>query len=151
MPDAPLRFVAPDDSRGSLLQMAPLVDIVFLLICFYLFVSQTINEQADPRVSLPVMTADVAAPEQPAEIVINVLAPGTSGGGELIVLGQTVNASELDVLLRNEAAKARAAGQSLRVVVRADRRQRFRSLQEVLVTCKRAGLSQVILRAGDEP
>ena len=56
---------APDAARG--LQVAPLIDVVFLLICFFMLASQLIQYQKDPAVELPVMANAKGAGEQPTD------------------------------------------------------------------------------------
>jgi biopolymer transport protein ExbD len=56
----------------------------------------------------------------------------------------------LPALLRAELTRAADGGEPFRVVVRADRRQRFGRLDEVFRLCRRAGLGRVIFRARQE-
>jgi biopolymer transport protein ExbD len=135
-----LNFASPPRRRVAI-RMAPLIDIVFLLICFYLLVAELIRSQKDPTVALPAMAHAAAGEEVPAEVVVNLRADAT-----VTVNGVEV-AERLTRLLRAERAKAARTSQPFRVVVRADRRQRFGRLDEVLVACKRAGLATIVFRA----
>ena len=138
-------FSPPRRGRPAALQMAPLIDIVFLLICFYLLVAQLIRTQKDPAVDLPVMVYASSAAEAPAELVVNLRADGS-----VTVGGRAVADGELPRLIHAELARAVEAGTPLRVVVRADRRQRYGKLDELLRLCKQAGLSKVVFRAREE-
>lgn len=131
-----------ETQRRTALQMAPLIDIVFLLICFYLLVSQLIQHQRDPSVQLPAMVSPVAQVEAPAEIVINLRADG-----KITIDGRPVPLETLVAVIAGELKRHEAAGTALRVVVRADKRQRFARLDEVLAACREAGLPQVIWRS----
>ena len=124
--------------------MAPLIDIVFLLICFYLLVSQLIQHQRDPTVQLPVMTSQEAVMEAPAEIVLNL-----RNDGSVTVDGRRVPLGSLAGFL---AAQVRHAPPNVspRVVIRADRRQRFGLLAEVQHACREADIDHHILRARKE-
>jgi biopolymer transport protein ExbD len=124
------------------IQVAPLVDTVLFLIWFYLLVGQLVMYQKDPTVELPRMDSPLAQTELPAEVVVNLRQDGL-----ITVSGQAVATAALAPLIAAEMAKARQAGQELRVVVRPDRRQRFARLDEVLQSCRRAGLTQVVFRA----
>jgi len=124
------------------IQVAPLVDTVLFLIWFYLLVGQLVIHQKDAAVQLPAMASPMSTVEVPAELVINVRQDST-----ITIDGRPTETAALGRLVASELAKAQAAGQQLRVVVRADRRQRFALLDEVLRTCRRAGLSQVVFRA----
>jgi biopolymer transport protein ExbD len=126
------------------LQMAPLIDIVFLLICFYLLVSQLIQHQKDPAVQLPAMAQRTTDVETPAEIVLNLRADDG-----VTVEGRTIPIDRLAEFL--SAQRRGIADESrLRVVIRADRRQRFGLLAKVQHACRQAGIDRHILRARKE-
>ena len=126
---------------GTTMQVAPLIDIVFLLICFYLLVAQLISTQKDPTVELPEMASPAARPEDPAEFVINLRHDGT-----VTVEGRPVELRAVRAMLAEQLARAERTKQPLRVVVRADRRQRFGKLDELLKVCRQAGARQVVYR-----
>ena len=138
----PLRFV--DGAHADLpgLHFAPLVDIVFLLICFYLLVAQLVQDQKDLSVELPVMASLVAPDEGPAELVINLRSDGT-----VRVDGRTIRRSDLRAMLSDQLARARRRRELLRVVIRVDRRQQYGKLDsQVLSACCQAGVRQVAVR-----
>ena len=137
-----MSFASPDEDRAFAIQVAPLIDIVFLLICFYLLVAQLIGSQKDPSVQLASMSDQVLAAEAPAELVINLRDDGT-----VTVGGRPVRMSGLRALLADEKSNAAQAGQRFSVVVRADRRQRYGKLDEVLRLCRQAGVGKLIFRA----
>jgi len=150
MPDIKLavQFEEPGEPEPVLLQVAPMVDIVFLLICFFMLTAQLVQSQKDPAVLLPPMPHATAEVEAPAEVTINLRADGA-----VTINGQAVSVGSLPGRLTDEKARARREGRLLRVVVRADRRQRFAALDDILGACRRAGLAQVVFRAQreDEP
>jgi len=145
-PPHALHFVPAEPAASPRIQVAPLVDIVFLLVCFFMLTSQLIQRHKDPAVELPVMTSPDAAHEVPAEVTVN-LRPD----GALSVGGRRIAVDDLDGILAAHLARAQRRGEALRVVVRADRRQRFARLDEVLDVCRRVRLPQIVFRArGDE-
>jgi len=134
LPDAP--------ASDSGIAVAPLIDIVFLLICFYLIVSQLMENQKDPLVILPAMASPLASVELPADVTINLRQDGL-----VSVAGRKVAVEQLPALLRQRQALAGSQGRTVRVVVRADRRQSFARLDQILKACQEAGLGQVVFRA----
>lgn len=141
-------FSAGDrDGIGSLpkLQVAPLIDTVLFLIFFYLVVGQLVMHQKDAGVQLPAMASPLAAQETPAEVIIN-LRPD----GAIVVAGQIVTLDQLAGLIQSELGKSGRAGQSLRVVLRADRRQQVKMVNDILQRCRDAGLKEVVFRAQRE-
>ena len=134
-------FVSPEPRSGVTVHVAPLIDIVFLLICFYLLVAQLISDQKDPSVELASMANPALRSETPAEMVINL-----RHDGAVTVGGRTVSLPALQAMLSDQLAAAGHAGETLHVVVRADRRQQYGKLDEVLKTVRRSGITQIVFR-----
>lgn len=123
-------------ARGPSIGVAPMVDIILLLICFYLFVSRFVETREDPTVTPPVITHRVEEDRHAADIVINVRADQT-----MIVNGQQFTLEQLSQMLRSEQ------WQQSNIVIRVDYRQRFGLVDEVMESCREAGFSKVVLRA----
>lgn len=140
-----LQFSAPESPGDVALQVAPMIDIVFLLICFYLFVGQMVSSTHDSAVNLASMTNQIAAAEMPAELVVNL-----RQDGKVTVEGREVSPGSLSALLREQVSLASGNKQVLRVVVRADKRQRYASLDDVLKTCRDCGIDAVVFRTIEE-
>ncbi len=137
-----LQFIPDEPTHEVDIQVAPLIDVVFLLICFYLLVSQLITTQKDPSVVLPVMGTLAAVSEQPAEFVVNL-----RDDGAIVIGGRSVSLAVMHSLLSEQLAHSREKNETLRVVVRADHRQRFGKFDDVLRTVRNAGARQVVFRA----
>jgi biopolymer transport protein ExbD len=142
-----LQFEQATDHETIALQVAPLVDIVLFLICFFMLASEMVGSQKDPAVSLPHMSSPLAESETPAEVTVNLRADGA-----ITVDGRVVALDRVPALVSGQAGLAGRDGRPLRVVVRADRQLLFAALDDVLVACRKAGLGQVIFRAtAEEP
>jgi biopolymer transport protein ExbD len=139
---ATLDFGGRENDYEAKLQLAPVVDLVLFLIWFYLLVGHFVVSQKDADVELPVMASPAASKELPAEVVINLRADD-----KVIIAGKEYAGAALIAAIRQEMTKAQAGGQGLRVVVRADRRQSFAKLDEVLRYCRVAGVRQIVFRA----
>jgi biopolymer transport protein ExbD len=129
------------DERHPHIGMAPLVDIVLLLICFYLLVMQSIQNQVDARVQLPVVSGHRTTEIRPAELVINIDVAGT-----ITLNGEAVDEAALLRLLHLEQDKALWSGRRISVVIRADARQTFDALDGAMAVCREAGISTVVVR-----
>jgi biopolymer transport protein ExbD len=140
-----IRFEHVTEHETIALQVAPMVDIVLFLICFFMLASEMVQGQKDRSVELPYMKSPLSAVETRAEIIVN-LRPD----GAVAVEGENLSLDSLAGLLAGESQRAHSRGRPLRVVVRADRRQRFAALDDVLGACRRAGLEQVVFRATGE-
>ncbi len=97
----------------ALIDLTPMIDVVFLLIVFFMTTAQFANMNKE-RLELPRESGERAAGSE-AGIVVNLRA-----NGEIIVAGAPVT---LESLLRRVAAEITKAGsaQDLDLLVRADR------------------------------
>jgi len=130
------------DSARPHIGMAPLVDIVLLLICFYLLVMQSMQSRADDRIELPRMANNQTAEVAPAELVVNIDADGAVN-----INGEAIELTRLGDLLRTEHDQAQSKGKQLNVVIRADGRQHYGPMRAALRACRDAGLPGAIIRA----
>lgn len=141
---ATLRF-NPDDKTDEAeprIGMAPLVDIVLLLICFYLLVMQSMQARTDDRIELPKIAGDLTTELAPAELVLNINVQGV-----VSLNGQVIEPDSISDVLRGERARAAEAGQAVNVVIRADGRQRYAMLDAALAACRDAGMGVVTIRS----
>jgi biopolymer transport protein ExbD len=140
-----IQFEKDKHPRPIGLQVAPMVDIVLLLVCFFMLTSQLVQSHKDPTVMLPWMKNPLSAPETRSELIVNLRADGG-----ITVNGQAVAPASLTGFVGGEFRRAQSEGRPLRVVVRADRRQRFAALDDCLAACRKAGLGQVVFRTQED-
>ncbi len=122
--------------------MTPLIDVVFLLIVFFLVSSHLVKQEA--QMPLPLPTADsgpTAVDEQGERIIVNVLA-----GGRILLAGNVVVRDELAKRLRNELQRFQGEHKDrddLEVRIRSDRRVPYANVEPILLSCARAGIWNV--------
>ncbi|MDX2131237.1 MAG: biopolymer transporter ExbD [Planctomycetota bacterium] len=124
---------------GAKVNVTPLIDVVMVLIVFYLIVGNLARERLAP-VDLPatgVGTAEDAAPT----LIITVAREGE--GARVVVDGAPVAAGALEGLLR---ARVPDPGTAI-VQLRADRSLAYEDVRPVLDACRRVGLTSVRLVA----
>lgn len=116
-------------------QMAPMIDMVFLLLVFFMCVSSL--AQADKRtpVELP-ESAESKVPEELADRAIVTVQPG----GAVFIGGESTDLPELGRRLRT----AMKENPRLRLQVRADRQATFAEIKTVLRACAEAGAYEII-------
>ncbi|HEV2294284.1 MAG TPA: biopolymer transporter ExbD [Tepidisphaeraceae bacterium] len=139
---AVMRFEKAEDGRPPRISFIPLIDIVLQIICFYLFVSAGVQSYQDASVELPVMRAEQLTSERPSEFTINLGADGTMN-----VNGAPLDVAALPAALEAAKTKAVELNQHLMVAIRADRRQQFALLDNVLQACREADVPAVSLRS----
>lgn len=110
-------------------QLAPMIDVVFLLLCF--FVASQLFAQWESEIDIQLPTAKSAATPQrlPGEIILNVRADGA-----VVVSGRSFDAEGLDRLLAQLVELY--PGQP--VVIRADRATPYQRVIAVIDACRRA-------------
>ena len=121
-----MQFRRPSESQVSI-NMAPLVDVVFLLVIFFA-VSTTFLETSGLKLELP--SSNATAERQPSELTVLLAADGTlSFDGEIVELAQ------LGGLLR----PALDESERKLVVLRADREARHGEVVAVMDAIRDAG------------
>lgn len=116
--------------------MTSLIDVVFLLLIFFLVATNFTRREMDHTVVLPESEAGVKAEPVPSRLVINIREEGT-----LVVNGSVMTEAELRGLVRDfvRAYPARPA------VIRADARVPYRSVMNVFGICRAGGIKNVDL------
>lgn len=116
--------------------MSPMIDLVFLLLIFFMIASTMITYQKDDRVRIPI-ALDSEVPNTFANrIVFNVLMDGSVADE----MGATVTLEQVEQLVTQ--AKAQTPG--LKLHLRADAKARHDKVQDVIAASGRGGVSNVI-------
>lgn len=128
-----IRDEALDDEPE--LSMAPMIDIVFQLLIFFLAATTFANEdERSLELELPRAESGVTSDAAPREIVVEVLRDGRT-----FVSGAEIRTADLAADLRERADGDR----DVPITVRGDRLATHASIVSVLDACGVAGLSNV--------
>ena len=132
-----MRLHSREFSHGCEIKIAPLIDVVFLLIIFFMVVSQFTQMEAE-TLQLP-QAAHGEEPTQsiPRRIIVNVLVDG-----DIVINGLAHSSSAFDELL---SAQSSSQAQRPTVIIRADRKTPARHIRAILVACARHGITGVNL------
>lgn len=128
----------PNNLRaGSLgFNMTPMIDVVFLLIIFFLVSSHLAKQETHLQLPLPVAdSGNKSVDESTARVTINVLSDGS-----LLLAGKKVDPTDLQQRLLNRVADV---GSSLQVRIRSDRTAPYRFVEPVMLACSRTGIWDV--------
>ncbi len=127
-----LRARAPLHHPG--IQLAPLVDVLLLLLIFFLMTWNAARNENELDVKIPKATAAKEKSAPPGDVVINV-----KSDGNVVVNHRNLNTGELAALLKGlvdlDADQA--------VVIRGDEAGAYKNIVEVLSICSQAGVSNV--------
>jgi biopolymer transport protein ExbD len=125
--------------RKPRIEMLPLIDIVFLLLVFFIYAMLSMAVHRSLPVSLPVSAAAQITKE--VNIVVSV-----RPNGDVYLDNVSISRNELQAALleRNEGS---GAGKSVRVDLFADRNLPYQELYRILDIIRSAGIENVSLQA----
>jgi biopolymer transport protein ExbD len=123
--------------RGRLdFNMTPMIDVVFLLIIFFLVSSHLAQQEVQQELDLPEATTGIEPPDGPApRVTLNVMPDG-----QILLAGHSLGAEQLTGRLVSEAAKHSG---HLEVRIRGDRSVAYRNVSPILKACAAAGIWDV--------
>ena len=111
-------------TSASTLSLTPLIDVVFLLLIFFLVTSEFEDEEKRLDIILPSATTAVPMTGKPREIIVDI-----DKEGRVFLSGQPTDYEELKRLLK-VAVASNPTSQS--VVIRADRSTPFQPVVNVM-------------------
>ena len=142
-------FKKRPELRDVSLQMTSMIDIVFLLVIFFMCTVQIAKLELDPGVVLPVAYSG-SAEKDGGRLVVNV-----GRGGECRVMASAYALPALEQLVAEEAARhpAQDGGSALAVRIRADADAAYKHVGAVMEVCRRAGVRRLSFGAapGESP
>lgn len=124
--------------------LTPMIDVVFLMLVFFMVTTELIKQEADLGIQLPSEAPPTAAPELPSKHTIDILPDGS-----ILLNGGDVGGSPYGKLdgLSNMLASLKASADRLQkqtiVTIQADAYSPHRRSIDVLNACARANLKFV--------
>ena len=130
-------------------QIAPMIDILLVLLVFFMSIATEQVLQVNKDVVLPV--AKDAKPLPPSEIdkselMINLLWSDYSNTASIVVDDKPVEIAVLQEMIR----KKKEINADLRVIIRADKRAKYSSVRSIMVAIGTAGVPNVTFSAVDK-
>ncbi len=122
--------------RGFAFNITPLIDVVFLLIIFFLVASHFIRNENVERIELPLASKAQDDEESANRLVVTIVA-----SGEISIGPNTILPEEFEQRLQLLIAKHGAAATELRI--RADRSVLYSNVEPMLIAAARNGVTKV--------
>jgi biopolymer transport protein ExbD len=113
------------------IQMAPLIDIVFLTLVFFMTLSIFNSQETELSISVPKAKESKEATRNPGEIIVNI-----KKDGRVIVNQKSLNSEELEKMLKQVATLF----PNQPVIVRADEDTYHKYVIKVLDACANADI-----------
>jgi biopolymer transport protein ExbD len=118
------------------LNLTPMIDVVFLLIIFFMVGTQYSELERSIELEVPRVTDSGALTAAPEKRVVNVYQDGHV----------TLDRDDVSLeQLSDRLARARQEYPDIGVIVRGDGNGRFQNVAEVLNACKQAGISELAI------
>lgn len=126
---------APVRSRqhGLHVNITPLIDVVFLLVIFFLVASHFARSEPTEVVELPTATQPTED-DQPRRLIITVQKDGT-----YFVNAEQVTLEQIDSMIRDGAAED---PETYAVRIRGDRTTPYSDIEPLMLICPRYGVTQ---------
>ena len=118
------------------IELTPLVDMVFLLLIFFLVATTFHQTEREMQIALPFASSATPISMSLREIIINV-----DREGQIILAGQVTEAEDLQRLI----GEAVEANPEQKVTLRGDRGTAYLNIVRVLDICKSAGIQEPYL------
>ncbi|MBC2600489.1 ExbD/TolR family protein [Puniceicoccus vermicola] len=125
--------------------LTPMIDVVFLLLIFFMVTTSLIKEEADLGIQLPTSTAAKASDELPNRHVIDILPDGSVlfNGSPIASPAERITLNGLIATLRRVKATSDRMDQKTVVVIVADPLSPHFKAIEVLDACAAADIKYV--------
>ncbi|MHC5024324.1 MAG: ExbD/TolR family protein [Planctomycetota bacterium] len=129
-----IRARQPD--AGVAIELTPIIDMVFLLLIFFLVATTFHQTEREMQIALPASVSAGPISAALREIIVNVDAEG-----QIIVNGSTMELETLRGILED----AIAVNPEQKVTVRGDRNTAYANVVRVLDVCKGSGIQEPYL------
>jgi biopolymer transport protein ExbD len=127
---------ANDTDARVPIELTPMIDMVFLLLIFFLVATTFHQTEREMQIALPFASSSAPISAMLQELVINV-----DVDGQIIVGGRRIEPDDLHSMVTN----AVNVNPEQKVTVRGDRRTAYANIVTVLDICKGAGIQEPYL------
>lgn len=128
-----MRFVN-EETEEAKFQMAPMIDMVFLLLIFFMCAS-SISQNRTKKLEMPVATKGVVPKERPDRWTVNILEDGSLFSGD--------RPTTIDELKEEVASRLKEEPKT-KIYVRADAGAKHKAVKKVLTTMAGIGVDDFI-------
>ena len=137
----------PDHEPDPEFQIAPMIDILLVLLVFFMSISSTEVLQSNKEIHLPIAKEAKEAKDNPGQVIINLTyTPMNDMTGVELDQKDYSSPSDLVPLLQNKVA----ANPLVRVLIRADREVKYDFVRQVLQAVGQSGIGNVTFSVVDK-
>ncbi len=118
------------------LDMSPMIDLVFLLLIFFMIASTMITFKKDPKVVIPIASASMKAKMVSQRIVINIYDDGTVADEQ----SNIISVDQIETMMQ----QAKSQNPDTKLHLRSDQRVSHKAVKDVIAASARGGVNEVI-------
>ena len=145
MATSKLRAANADDGEDAKMDMSPMIDMVFLLLLFFLVVSNPKTIRIDPRLKPPIADAAKTAASKHGKIVVNIHNNGDFYAEDTVTIFNTKE--DLIDYIKKEKENIDGRGIVPVLHIRCDSTAEFKYCRQVIRSGAAAGVNQVAFGA----
>lgn len=141
-----------DNEEEPSINLTPMIDVVFLLIIFFMVGSQftkKVDPEIDYTIALPTVSDLQPLTDRPDPITINITDEGKTivFGGALTAKGFECNDAQLEAFLKQLKKKDRQTNFDHSVIIRGDGKGKYQRIMDVIGMVKQAKFNKLTLAA----
>ena len=126
-----MKFLRKNRSKAPGLALTSMLDVIFLLLCFFVTVSVFSQWESEISIKLPSATTAEEPDRLPGEIIVNL-----SKDGKVTVNGNRLGLNDL----KDRLSRVAKFYPDQAVIIRADKEVRYEFLVELIDTCRAANV-----------
>ena len=127
-----MRIRSRDNDQGEIINISSMIDVMFILIIFFLVTTTFKEEEIDHMVNLPVDARNQSLTQSTGNLAkINI-----RKSGAYVVLGKQVTEEQMETWMDGEVKKK----PDLKVLIRSDKEAKHLYLANVMSICRSVGV-----------
>ncbi len=120
-------------AKGGEFQMSPMIDIVFLLLIFFICATTFHQLESEEEIKLPVADQSKKAEKQPGTITVNI-----KRNGDILIAQRKFTSELVTAFMAKQTQKYGAGG--VAVIIRADKKTHHKHVVKVMKACAKADI-----------
>ena len=129
-----MRIRSRDSEQGEIINISSMIDVMFILIIFFLVTTTFKEEEVDHLVKLPVESRNQSLTQTAGNLIkVNI-----RDNGAYVVMGQAVTEEKLTEWMKEE----REQKPEIKVLVRCDKESKHLYLANVMSICRFVGVPE---------
>lgn len=129
-----MRFKSTSDSGGEVINLSSMIDVLFILIIFFMITTTFKEEEVDHLVKLPTDKRNQSLTQSKGSLIkVNIREEG-----EYMVMGAQMTEEQLSTWMEGEIERK----PELKVMIRCDKESKHMHLANVMSICRHVGVPE---------